>query len=136
MSRRHAIFGSLRLRIRESFRPAVSARAPSKSWLEPPILLQREFPFSHTHAYNDPHTLSRIRSLHRRDGHLATYLQKTAYIQWSSMGYYRITETISSSSVSAQSKIAAGVFLGIAGGLSRTDSSFANLDWLLASGPP
>lgn len=52
------------------------------------------------------------------------------------MGYYTITETISSSSVSAQSKIAAGVFLGVAGGLSRTDSSFANLDWLVASGPP
>lgn len=53
------------------------------------------------------------------------------------MGYYKITGTVSSfASASAQSQIAAGVFLGVAGGLSRTDSSFANLDWLVASGPP
>lgn len=38
---------------------------------------------------------------------------------------------------SAHSKIAAaGVFLGTAAGLSRTESSFANLDWLLVGGPP
>jgi len=52
------------------------------------------------------------------------------------MGYYKVSGTIFASSVSAQSKIAAGVFLGVAGGLSRTDSSFANLDWLLVPGPP
>jgi hypothetical protein len=51
------------------------------------------------------------------------------------MGYYTNAESVSPVAT-AQSKIAVGVFLGIAGGLSRTDSSFASLDWLLVAGPP
>jgi hypothetical protein len=54
---------------------------------------------------------------------------------WSSMGYYTNAESVSPVAT-AQSKIAVGVFLGIAGGLSRTESSFASLDWLLVAGPP
>lgn len=53
----------------------------------------------------------------------------------SSMGYYTRAETVTLAAT-AQSKIAVSVFLGIAGGLSRTESSFANLDWLLVRGPP
>jgi hypothetical protein len=51
------------------------------------------------------------------------------------MGYYTSTEPVTSAAT-AQSKIAISVFLGITGGLSRTESSFANLDWLLVAGPP
>ena len=51
------------------------------------------------------------------------------------MGYYTSTENVTSAAT-AQNKIAVSVFLGIAGGLSRTESSFANLDWLLVAGPP
>lgn len=51
------------------------------------------------------------------------------------MGYYTSTESVTPVAT-AQSKIAVAVFLGIAGGLSRTESSFANLDWLLVAGPP
>jgi hypothetical protein len=46
------------------------------------------------------------------------------------MGYYTNNESVTSTAT-AQSKIAVSVFLGITGGLSRTESSFANLDWLL-----
>jgi len=51
------------------------------------------------------------------------------------MGYYTNNESVTSTAT-AQTKIAVSVFLGTTGGLSRTESSFANLDWLLAAGPP
>lgn len=52
------------------------------------------------------------------------------------MGYYTSAESVTAAAATAQSKIAVSVFLGIAGGLSRTESSFASLDWLLVAGPP
>ena len=66
---------------------------------------------------------------------LATALTHLAFNTWSFMGYYTNNESVTSTAT-AQTKIAVSVFLGIAGGLSRTESSFANLDWLLAAGPP
>lgn len=66
---------------------------------------------------------------------LATILTRHTSDIWSFMGYYTNNESVTSIAT-AQTKIAVSVFLGIAGGLSRTESSFANLDWLLAAGPP
>lgn len=134
MSHRHAIAAvSVSASGRARSPSRVSIRAPSKSWLEPPIL-QREFPHTHPYQILPRPTIHDFQIAGKKTWRHVHKFQ--AHLPWSSMGYYTITETISSSSVSAQNKIAAGVFLGVAGGLSRTDSSFANLDWLVASGPP
>ena len=54
------------------------------------------------------------------------------------MGYRTNADSVTPAvaTASAHSKIAVGVFLGTAAGLSRTESSFANLDWLLVGSPP
>ena len=84
--------------------------------------------------YKRPHQ-PLIYILTARIADLATAPTLRTLNTWSFMGYYTNTNPVTSAA-NAQSKIAVSVFLGIAGGLSRTESSFANLDWLLVAGPP
>ena len=96
----------------------------SQSYYHPPTCpLRQQRQSTHTHI------------LTARIADLATQSRLQTIPTWPFMGYYTSTEPVTPAAT-AQNKIAVGVFLGTAAGLSRTESSFANLDWLLAAGPP
>ena len=111
--------------------PLLSTFSPDHRRKSPSSQSYYHTPICPLHPYHQP--LIYIHTAGTAD--LATALTRRTSDIWSFMGYYTNNESVTSTAT-AQTKIAVSVFLGIAGGLSRTESSFANLDWLLAAGPP
>jgi len=111
--------------------PLLSTFSPDHRRKSPSSQSYYHTPICPLHPYHQP--LIYIHTAGTAD--LAITLTRRTSDIWSFMGYYTNNESVTSIAT-AQTKIAVSVFLGIAGGLSRTESSFANLDWLLAAGPP